>query len=93
MATGTATLDFGATPTESASVTATGLSGLTTSTHLEAFAQGADTTATNTVDDHKFLATSGRFNCEYVSATSFKINCECTMGQATGTFVVHYATA
>jgi hypothetical protein len=90
---GTATLDFGTTPTDSASVTVTGLSGLTIGTHKEAFVQSDDSTADNTVGDHRLLGYWGRFTCEYVSATSMKINCDLLIGDAKGTFTVHYVTA
>lgn len=91
--TGTATLDFGATPNDAATVLVTGLSGLTAGSHKEAFVQGDDTTADNTTGDHKFLSLSGRFNCEYVSATTMNVNCELIMGLATGLFTAHWVTA
>jgi len=90
---GTATLDFGATPADEASVLVSGLSGLTVGTHKEAFVQGDDSTGSNDALAHKFFALSGRFSCEYVSAASMRIYCDLVMGLATGTFVVHWATA
>lgn len=92
MATGTATFDFGITPTDVAAILVSGLSGLSVGSHKEAFVQGDDSTADNTTDDHKFLSVSGRFNCEYVSPTSMNVNCELVMGLATGQFTVHWAT-
>lgn len=92
--TGTATLSFGATPTTEATVlVSSGLSGLTINSHMEAFVQGSDSTATNTVDDHKMLAFFGKFNCEYVSATSMNINGDLTGFLASDNFTVHWVTA
>ena len=90
---GTATLSFGTTPVDFASVTVTGLSGITTGTHKEAFVQSDDSTATNDVNSHKQLGSSGRFVCEYVSSTSIKINCDLLFWLATGDFTVHYVIA
>jgi hypothetical protein len=91
--TGTDTIDFGATPTDTATKLVTGLAGLTTSSHLEAWIQGGDTTGDNDVDAHRSLAISGRLRCEYVSDTSMNIVIDLMMGLATGTFLTHYATA
>ena len=94
MATGTATIDFGATPTDTATILVTGLSGLTINSHLEAWAQGSDTNgAENGPDAHQQLQSRCKFNCEFVSATSFNINADVFIGFATSTFTVHYATA
>jgi hypothetical protein len=90
---GTATLDFGSTPTDSASITVTGLSGLTIGTHKEAFVQSDDSTVDNSAGDHRLLGYWGRFTCEYVSTTDMIINCDLLIGEAKGTFVVHYVTA
>lgn len=94
MATGTATIDFGATPTDTATILVTGLSGLSGSSHLEAWVQGSDTNgAENDTDAHQQLQSRCKFNCEYVSASSFNINADMFIGLATSTFTVHYATA
>jgi len=93
MATGTATIDFGATPTDTATVLVGGLSGLTVNSHLEPFVQGSDSTVDNSVDAHQQLAMRARFYCEYVSATNMNIVADVMIGFATGTFTVHYATA
>jgi hypothetical protein len=92
MATGTATIDFGATPTDTATVLVSGLSGLSVGTHKEAFFQDDDSTGGNTADDHKFMRMFARPGCEYVSATEMNINVYLQAGQATGPFTVHYAT-
>lgn len=93
MALGTATLDFGATPTDSATILVTGLSGLAIATHKEAFMQADDSTADNTASDHRLLGFWGRFTCEYVSATTMNIHCDLITGLAKGTFTVHWVTA
>ena len=90
---GTATLSFGSTPTDTASVTVTGLSGITTGTHKEAFVQGDDSTVDNNAAAHLLLGFAGRFTCEYVSSTSIKINCDLLMWQASGDFTIHYVIA
>jgi hypothetical protein len=48
---GTATLDFGATPTEEASVTVTGQSAIVAGSHVEAFFM-QETTGDNGADEH-----------------------------------------
>ena len=93
MATGTATLDFGATPSGEATILVTGLSGLTVATHKEAFVQGDDSTASNNANAHKRLRFMAQLDCEYVSATTMNINCNLIRDMATGTFIVHYVTA
>lgn len=90
MATGTATLNFGAAPgTDYTSVDVTGLSGLTTASHLEPWIQ-ADTTTDHSPDEHR--AESMDIYAEYLTATSFRIHGQIRFGQAMGSFTVHYAT-
>lgn len=93
MAVGTATLDFGATPTDTGSVLVGGLSGLSVGTHKEAFIQGDDSTGDNTTDAHQQLAARAQLCCEYVSATSMTISADVLVGFASGTFTVHWVTA
>lgn len=93
MATGTATIDFGVTPTDTGLIAVTGLSGLTVNSHLEAFIQGSDSTANNTTDAHQQLATRSKLYCEYVSSSSFNICVDVIIGFVTSTFIIHYATA
>lgn len=93
MAVGTIALDFGATPTDQATVLVTGLSGLAVATHKEAFVQADDSTADSSIDDHRRLGLWGRFTCEYVSATTMNIHCDLLVGLAKGTFTIHYVTA
>jgi len=92
MATGIATIDFGATPKDEATVLVSGLSGLSVGTHKEAFFQDDDTATGNTADDHKFMRMFARAGCEFVSATEMNINVFLMAGQATNQFKVHWAT-
>ena len=92
MALGTATLDFGATPIDEATILVSGLSGLSVASHKEAFVQGDDSTGDNNAAAHKLLAFSGRLFCEYVSATSMNVTCNLTLGLATGQFTIHWVT-
>jgi len=85
-------MDFGVTPTDTATKLVTGLSGLTVNSRLEAFAQGSDSTGDNDVDAHDFLAFSGRFSCSYVSATEMRVTCNLLLGLASQTFMFGYAT-
>jgi hypothetical protein len=51
MATGTAVLDFGATPADEANVVVTGQAGILAGSHVEAFFM-KEATASNDVDEH-----------------------------------------
>lgn len=87
-----ATIDFGATPTDTGSVLVTGLSGLTANSHLEPWIQGSDSTANNSADAHSQLASRTTVWCEYVSANSMNIYADVFIGYVNNDFVVHYAT-
>lgn len=91
MATGTGTIDFGATPTNEATVTVT-TSGLSVDDHIEAFVM-LDTHADNSIDEHEMLAVFGRFPCKYVSATQFTAKCILIGMLATGNFKFRWAHA
>lgn len=93
MAVGTATIDFGSTPSDTATILVSGLSGLSGASHLEAFILGSDSVGENDATAHAFLSFSGRPRCEYVSATSMNIVIDLLLGLATGQFTVHYETA
>lgn len=93
MATGTATLDFTSTPSDEATILVTGLTGLTVGTHKEAYIQGDDSTGDNDAAAHKLLAFAGKFDCEYVSATTMNVNCNLRLGLATGAFTIHWVTS
>jgi hypothetical protein len=87
---GTATINFGATSADTASILVTGLSGLTANHYFNAFIQSSDSTVDNTTNDHRLLSQWGKLTCEYTSATSFTIHCDLTVGEATGTFKIRY---
>lgn len=71
--TGTATIDFGSTPVEEATVLVnSGVSGLTAASYIEAFFM-KESTSDNSVDEHAEAAALCPLVCEYVSATSFNI--------------------
>ena len=93
MATGTAIIDFGSTPTDHATILVSGMSGLTVDSYIEAYMQGSDSTGDNTVDAHQQLAVRTQFYCEYVSSSSMNIVADVFIGFATGTFKLRYATA
>lgn len=88
--TGIATVDFGATPTDEASVTVTGLSSLSVGSHKKAYIQSDDTTTDNTANAHHLFSYWGKVTCEYLSSTSMIIKCNLLIGLAKGTFKVHY---
>ncbi len=90
---GIATLDFGSTPTNTGTILVTGLTGLSVAVHKEAYVQADDTTVDNNAAEHRLLGIWGRFTCEYVSATSMNIHCDLLVGEAKGTFKIHYVTA
>jgi hypothetical protein len=92
MASGTATVDFGTTPDDTATVLVSGLSGLSIATHKEAWFQDDDSTVDNPASAHQFMRMFARPGCEYVSDTSMNINVFLIAGRATKTFKVHYGT-
>jgi hypothetical protein len=87
---GTATIDFGLTSADTASITVTGLSGLTANHYFNAFIQSSDSTVDNTANSHRLLSQWGKLTCEYVSSTSMTIHCDLILGEATGTFKIRY---
>jgi hypothetical protein len=89
MATGTATLDFGATPADEASVDVTGQSGLTSGSFIEAFFM-RETTASNGADEHEEAASLCPLNCEYLSASSFRIHAHPIAALGLGMFTVRW---
>lgn len=94
MATGTATLAFGASPgAVYASVDVTsGVSGLTADSYIEPFFQAGDTTATNGADDHVLAASLIALSAQYLTATSFRIHALCSEGgKAWGDFKARWA--
>jgi hypothetical protein len=89
MATGTATLDFGATPVDEGSVDVTGLNGLTSSTFIEAFFM-RETTTDNGADEHEEAASLCPLNCEFLSASSFRIHAHPLAALGLGTFKLRW---
>jgi hypothetical protein len=87
---GTATIDFGSTPIETATVLVSGLSGLSVATHKEAFFQDDDSTVGNDASAHRVMRMFAKCGCEFVSATSMNINVYMSDGGATGQFIVHW---
>ncbi len=70
---GTATLDFGATPADEASVVVTGQTGIVSGSHAEAFFM-QETTADNGVDEHAEAAALCPLVCsDIVAGTGFTI--------------------
>ncbi len=91
MATGNATVDFGATPASEASVVVP-LASVGAATQLEAWFQETST-ASNTTADHRFAAVACRLICGNINpGVSFTIYAYCTIGYATGQFTVQWAS-
>lgn len=91
MATGTATLDFGATPVDTATVLVSGQSGLTSASFIEAFFM-QETTADNGVDEHAEGAALCPLLCELVSASSFNIHAHPIAMFGIGQFKIRWVT-
>jgi len=85
-ATGTATLDFGATPTDEASVVVTGQAGIVSGSLVEAFFM-RNTTADNGLDEHEGMSIYCRVVCgDIVAGTGFTARATMLAGYATGQF-------
>jgi hypothetical protein len=90
MATGTATLDFGATPgTNHVSVAVTGQASIGANDHVEAFIMGNDSTATHNAYEH-MVAPIKLSVSSVVAATGFTINAV-TDWRLDGTFKCRWA--
>jgi hypothetical protein len=88
---GTATLDFGATPTEDASVVVTGQAGVLSGSLVEAWFMRS-TTADNTADDHEAMSIYCPLVCgDIVVGTGFTIRANMYAGLAIGQFTVCWA--
>ena len=91
MATGTATLDFGVTPAEEASVAVTGQAGIVSGSHVEAFFM-KETTGDNGVDEHEEAAALCPLVCgSIVAGTGFTIKGMPIAMFGLGTFAVRWA--
>lgn len=87
---GTATLDFGATPVDEASVTVTGQTGILAGSHVEAFFMG-DSTADNSVDEHEEAASLCPLTCRsIVAGTGFTIVAHPIAALGLGQFTVRW---
>lgn len=87
---GTATLDYGATPVDGASVAVTGQAGILTGSAVEAWFM-ADTTADNGVDEHLMAGTLAKLTCgSIVAGTGFTIFADNIGLLATGQFSVRW---
>jgi hypothetical protein len=90
MTTGTAVLDFGSTPTDTASVVVTGQAGIVAGLFVEAFFM-RETTADNGVDEHEEAATVCRLVCgSIVAGTGFTIYAHVIGALAIKTFNVKW---
>lgn len=88
-ASGTATIDFGGTPTSEASIAVTGQGSFLTTSLVEAFYQ-EQTTGDNDATGHAALAflSAQPFCRAFVAGTGFTITVRMTEGVATGTFKI-----
>jgi len=90
VATGTAVLDFGATPADEASVTVTGQTGIVSGSHVEAFFM-RESTADNDVDEHVEAAALCPLVCgSIVAGTGFTIYASTLAMLGIGTFNVRW---
>lgn len=91
-ASGTATIDFGSTPSDEATVTVTGQTDLQSADHIEAWVM-RDTTADNGEEAHAALAEEINLICDQDAAgDAFTIYAR-TGAKATGTYKVRWAYA
>ena len=88
--TGTATIDFGATPVKEAVITITDAAILSTN-YVEAFVM-IDSTVDNNVDDHRHAGVSWRLACLPANG-SFGLYVDCIADLCFGTFKIRYAYA
>jgi hypothetical protein len=90
LATGTATVDFGAFPgTSLASVAVTGQTEIGAGSKVEAYTM-AESTSDHTVNDHLYAGSLIALTCgNIVAGTGFTIYATC-LDQMQGTFAVHW---
>lgn len=87
---GTATIDFGATPVDEATVVITGQTGIVAGSHAEAFFM-KDSTADNGTDEHEEAAALCPLVCEsIVAGTGFTIRAMPIAALGTGQFSVRW---
>lgn len=87
---GTATLDFGATPTDFASVAVTGQTAISATSRAEAFVM-MRATGDNDLSDHTQLAVFSKLICGVPTpGVGFTIECYLLHGLAAGEFSIEY---
>lgn len=87
---GMATIDFGSSPVNEAVITVAD-AGIAATDYVEAFVM-IDSTADNTVDDHRHASASWKLAC--LPATgSFNLYVDCLADLCYGTFKIRYAYA
>lgn len=88
---GTATINFGSTPTDEASVVITGLTNMTTSANINVFIQSDDSTGDNSAADHDSLSYFAKCSATTrVASTGFTAVVRLWAGLAYGTYKIHY---
>ena len=94
MATGTATIDFGAYPgANEASVAVTGQSAILATSKVEAWIMGDDTSSSHTAEDHKYAALFMALTCGTPTAsTGFTIYAR-AIDKLQGTWTVRWVWA
>jgi hypothetical protein len=90
VAQGTATIDFGATPAEEATVTVSGQAGFVSTSAVEAWIQHGDSTVDNGVDEHEEFAALSPLACKWTVDGSFEIKAMPIAMLGIGTFKVHW---
>jgi len=88
---GTDTFDFGADPGAEDVTKLVTVSGLSATSHIEAWFHHGDTTANNGTDEHEEAAALCPLACKYVSATQFEAKAMPLAAQGVGQFKFHWA--
>lgn len=90
---GTATINFGATPTDEASIAVTGQATISATSLVEAWIMGDVSTADNNAADHEALAYAAAMPVvtSRVAGTGFTIWVRLLAGWAKGTYKVQWA--
>lgn len=88
---GTAEVNFGATPTDEASIVITGLAGITATSHILCWIQSDDTTADNDADAHDTLSYYAQLTATTrVPGVGFTAVARLLGGVASGKYKLHY---
>lgn len=86
---GTASMFFGGTPTDEASATVTGLTGMLPGDHAEAWFQHDDSTSSNDAAAHEEAAAVCILTCS-AGNNQMTVKAECLAGLITGFLLFHY---